>query len=756
MFKRVLIIVSISLMIIAFALGLIGASAVAYINHKIDYNLDKRMLLDARERRPTRFYALDSNGEMEEVWQLSRDYRSRWVSLEDMSENVIAAFLSSEDREFYNHRGVNLRRTAYALINYALKFKTQFGASTITQQLIKNLSGDKERTVNRKISEILRAMEIERQFSKDEILELYLNIVPLTDNIYGVEEASRVYFNKTASELSTTEAATLAAVINAPTRYNPYRHAKECLEKRNRVLYAMLENGKIRKEEYDSLKGTALEVLPRSESTNSVTPWFIETATEEITRDLEEKFNTSRRGAQIILNSGAEIFLTMEKDVQAVLDSYFENGANFPSAISDGMNFSMAVYNSKTGNLSGIVGAVGEKKADKISNYATSNITPASTLKPIALYAPLLDSGKINWSTVFDDTPLALTDNNGLAVYYPKNSPNKYDGLITVKDALRFSKNTVAVKMYNMLGADKIYNSLSGDYGIETLVVKRKNKSGGFVTDMDPSPLALGQLTDGVPLTKLTNCYTVFSNDGELKGGKSYYCVKDNKGEAILLNDEAEKKIIKPQTAQIMTQLLSEVVEEGTARAISLGELVDVAGKSGTSGGDLDRLFIGFTPYYTAGIWCGYPTKRTAIGAVEKTHFEIWDEVMRKIHDVCITGGDDEVEGFDTHDLIELEYCRDSGDLVCEGCELDLRENRVATGYFTLDNMPTSECKRHVIIRRGEEMFSLIDYERETFDGIHISDQRYLLNVNGVLPKLNEVGGERKKGGFFEFLKRFF
>ena len=254
MLKKIFIIFSAVILVIALSAGIFGISVIAHVSKNIDYDLDKRMLLDARLRKTTRFCTLSEDGVETEVWQLNQSYKTRWVHLEEISDNVISAFLSSEDREFYNHKGVNFKRTLYALANYALKFKSQFGASTITQQLIKNLSGDNDVTVNRKISEILRALEIEKQFSKEEILELYLNIVPLSDNVYGVGEASLVYFNKTPSELNITEAATLAGIINAPSRYNPYRHPNECLAKRNNVLYAMLENGKITEEEYKELK----------------------------------------------------------------------------------------------------------------------------------------------------------------------------------------------------------------------------------------------------------------------------------------------------------------------------------------------------------------------------------------------------------------------------------------------------------------------------------------------------------------------
>ncbi len=756
MFKKVLIIIAALLAIIALTVGIFGISVIAYAGKNIDYEFDRRMLLDAKNRSTTRFYVLDENGEQVEIWQLNREYRTRWVDLSDMSDNIISAFLSSEDRAFYSHNGVNFKRSLYALANYVLKFKSKFGASTITQQLIKNLSGDNSVTVTRKISEILRALEIEKQFSKDEILELYLNIVPLSENIYGVGEASRVYFNKAPSDLTITEAATLAGIINAPTRYNPYRHPKECLEKRNHILYAMLENGKITKEDYLSLKNGELDIKPKEEKKEGATPWFIETAIAEILDDIENQFNTSRQGAAIVLNSGLEILLTMETGVQSILEGYFDNLANFPNAVNSGMNFSMAIYNSKTGNLSAIVGAVGRKTADKISNYATANITPASTLKPIALYAPLLDEGKINWSTVFDDTPSIISKKEGAPIYYPRNSPDKYDGLITVKDALRFSKNTVAVRLYKMLGSEKIYNILEKDYGFKTIVKSATGENGNIVTDLDVSPLALGQLTNGVALTDLTHSYTVFTCNGQNVGGKSYFSVRDKNGDTILENKNEKKQVIKPVTARIMTQLLTKVVEEGTAHSITLNELVDTAGKSGTSGGDLDRLFIGYTPYYTAGIWCGYPVKRVSIGSMEKTHLTIWDEVMRKIHSECISASIEGLDNFSTENLVLLNYCRDSGKLIGDGCELDLRGNRICCGYFTYDNMPSESCARHRIFEYDGTVYSLIDYEREKFLGITISDDRYLIKSNNVMPELNEVGNSKKKSNFFDFLKRIF
>jgi penicillin-binding protein 1A len=350
----------------------------------------------------------------------------------------------------------------------------------------------------------------------------------------------------------------------------------------------------------------------------------------------------------------------------------------------------MTVTDSETGNLVGIVGRVGEKRANKLLNHALIPHTPGSVLKPIALYAPLIETEKINWASVFDDVPVEFIESSDTIKPYPRNSPDVYDGLITVKDAVTFSKNTVAVRLCHMLGAKNIFNSLRDNYGFESLV---EGDSG--LSDIATAPMALGQLTRGVSLFRLTEAYSVFPSEGIRKEAKSYTRLVDYRGEKILGEKKNEKRILSEETSRIMNQLLMNVTGEGTARGLELKKNVDLAGKTGTSGNNRDKLFIGYTPYYTAGIWCGYENGGREVKGLSKGHLQIWDEIMCQIHLDKINK--DEKKNFSTDGLVYMPYCRDSGQLFDNVCTFDPRGDRRDFGYFKIGSQPSAQCTRHIM-----------------------------------------------------------
>ena len=632
------------------------------------------------------------------------EYKKKWTDLSAVNQNVIDAFISAEDRAFFSHSGVNIRRTLYAMANSVFHFKSTFGASTITQQVIKNISGDNEVTLKRKLAEIIRAYSIEKNHTKEEILELYLNIVPMGENIYGIRSAAEIYFGKSPKDLTLAEAATLAAITNAPTRYNPHTNYDNCIKKRNDVLYAMLDNGAINEYEYNSATGEPLSVLPFENVRDRVSSWFVETVNYDVTLALMRKYGLTEAAAELLLyRGGLKIYTTESPSVQKRLEEYFYNESNFPSAVCDGLQLSMVVSDSVTGDLLGIIGSVGEKRSNRILNYALVPHTPGSSLKPIALYAPLIDSGKINWATVFDDVPLKFTKNGSTYLEYPQNYPKVYDGLITLKDSLRLSKNTTAIRLYEMLGAENIYRSLKNDFHFDTLVRREITDNGGVLTDLAPSPLALGQLSYGVSLRKLTEAYTVFAREGMYSEGRSFIAVYDTDGDLLLDNSFDEVRVFSRECARIMNKLLMSVTDSGTASKVTLKKSVDTAGKTGTSGDDKDRLFIGYTPYYTAGIWCGYASGERSVGKIAPTHIRIWDEVMTSIHEDRLKSvPENEIKSFSSQGLIKAQYCKDSGKLYTDRCSCDPRGLRLDTGYFTRNTLPKGECDRHVLVAYDE------------------------------------------------------
>ena len=696
------------LVIIVLLLLLTLVLAYIFLRARIDLDRDRQLFELAKNSSVTHFYANASSGKGYEPLEIEATSfgaaKKIWYSKDDVSDYVKNGFIATEDREFYTHTGVNTRRTVGALFNYLFGTNDRYGASTITQQVVKNISGDNAPTPSRKAAEIIRALEIEKNYTKEEILELYLNIVPMSDNIVGVGVAADKYFDKEPDELTLAEAATIVGITNSPTRFDPRKHPDACTERRNKVLFSMLDMDFITKEEYEAAISEPLQVKAEKNDRRS---WFVEAVIDDLTLDIAKKYKISNHAAELLLTKGGyNIYTTERVFVQKALEEFFENHENLPKEIEDGLNFAMCVCDSETGELVGIIGSAGEKRASELLNLATVPHPPGSCLKPLALYAPLIDEGRINWATVFDDVPTDFFKSADGYTEFPRNSPERYDGLITVKDALRLSKNTVAVRMYEMLGAERIFSDLTKDFRFDTITRRSEGKY-GTVSDLAPSPLALGQLSYGVPLRTLTEAYTVFPSEGVVHASRSYLFVTDRSGNVVIENRECDSRVYKETTARLMNQLLMNVVADGTAKRITLKHEVDTAGKTGTSSDGRDKLFVGYTPYLTAGIWCGYPSSRDSVAS--SPHLEIWDNIMTSLHKAY-----DCDEHFSTEGLIYREYCRDSGDLPDAQCALDPRGGRIEYGYFTSDNLPTHYCERHKLLKYDPESDLIVDDTAES------------------------------------------
>lgn len=741
----------------AIAVGIFTAFFVAlllgvyiFAKFNINYEADERMFEASKVWEPTKFYARDLSLDTEEYVEADSvgSVQRSVYPLDAISQELRDGFIAVEDKIFYEHRGVDWKRTLKAVCNYLFGGERRFGASTITQQVIKNISGDNDPTVTRKLTEILRAMHVESLYTKDEILELYLNVIPMGESIFGVGMASRAYFGKEPSELTPAECATLIGITNAPTAYSPYRNPEACIRKRNVVLSVMLSDGVIDSAEYDTAISSELVIKDKESFAQRSNSWFTETVMRDLIRDLSREYSVSESAAEIMLSGGGySVYTTMDTRVQSALENFFENEANLSPEISHGLEYSMVVLDSNTGELRGIIGRAGEKKGNRLLNHATSPHTPASVLKPLSIYAPLIESGDISWSTVIDDVPISFVESEGEKRPYPANSPNVYSGLVTVKDAIRLSKNTVALKLCKRLGADRAYDGLIDRFGFTTLV-DREKREGKIYTDRGIAAMALGQLTYGLPLTELTSAFNVFPSYGVYNRMRTYHTVTDTYGRVILESQPESKRVFTKETAEIMNKLLEHVVDSGTARSITLGERVSTAGKTGTSSGCRDKLFVGYTPYYTAGIWCGYESADRPVAGIAPSHLEIWDTVMTEIHSHL----SDTDREFSVDGLAYRPYCMDSGDIYTDACKLDVRGNRREYGYFTPYSTPRLGCTTHVTcyydsVSKGIAshscptddlvMISLLDISDRSFPvQVDIADAEYVLrNVSGYLPR---------------------
>lgn len=613
---------------------LLSASAIIVFRYLLmhkESRIEDNLLEISEITDPTRFYYYDfTNREAKtgkemliENTSLDNGIKYRFVQFSEIPEDLINAFIAIEDKRFYNHSGVDLYRSLRAATNYVFKGRSSFGGSTITQQLVKNLTGENEVSPTRKIKEAFYALNLEVDRDKSEIIELYLNIINLSDGCRGIGAAAEHFYSKSPSELTLSECATIASITNNPSKYNPRTHPENVIVRRNIVLKKMLELGYINEKEYEKESSEPIE-LNLSPSINEYTnTWYVDMVIDDVISDLTRQYGISKEYASFLLyRGGYKIYTAMDFSIQSILEEYYSDLSNFPCD-KEG-NFpqsSMIIIDQNTGNILGVAGAIGNKKANRIQNYATQAKRPSgSAIKPLSIYAPAFEEGIINWSSIIEDSP--VTSNSDKP--WPSNANGKYVGNVTVKYALEHSLNTVPVKLLDKIGSDKSFDFLT-----ENLQIKSLDRN----ADAGSASLALGQSSRGITLRELTGGYTIFAN-GIMSKPRSYFKVTDANGRVILDNTASQEKIISPENAAIMTKLLEGVVDNGTAQGlISLDEKISVAGKTGTTQGNCDRFFIGYTPNLLAGVWFGYeyPKSLDSFGGNYAAIF--WDEVMNKIYE---------------------------------------------------------------------------------------------------------------------------
>ena len=685
-------------LILLIGLGILFLSAAA----DIDFREDQLMFENLGVRQTTRIFANKDTPILEDYslyTAIEYDYvygddNQIWVKSEDIPELLRGAFVSIEDHRFYKHGGVDWLRTARAGLNCLFRFDRHFGGSTITQQVVKNVLGEREATLGRKAREIIRSVKLEKQCSKDEILTIYLNIVPLANRCTGVYAASRFYFNKTPMELTAAECATLAAITNLPSRYDPVRHIDQNTERREVILREMYRYGYLGEKEYeDALKEKVKLNLHPSVQKEKAHDWYVEMVIEDVIGDLmSEKGLTRAAASRLVYGGGLSVYTAMDAGAQERVNRFFADKSHFFEGSGEGLDSAFVLICPKTGDILALAGGTGPKNADRLLCGATQlKRPPGSALKPIALYAPALQDRLIHYGTVFWDLPEGQADGG----MWPHNSPDVYDGRISFHRAVATSKNTVAVELYHMLGAERIFDELRM-LGIDSLVRERKTGNGRTVSDLSAAPLALGQLTDGVTLRSLVQAYSPLADGGVWHKSRSYRAVYDSRGHLLLGSRGEEKRQYSEQTAFLMTHTLQEVTEYGTANRSSLRYLVDTAGKTGTSGGSEDKWMIGYTPLYLAGLRIT-SYDRSPIGDRARSQVEVWDQLMRELHTYAMAHREDIPTNFQRPEgIVELPFCRDSGCLPTELCSMDLRGDRVEIGCFTPDNRPLEHCTLHI------------------------------------------------------------
>lgn len=674
-------------------LGAVGAvAAYVVLRPYAGSRVDDTLLQIARSGGTSRLYAYDftdraaREGEAYELGVLcGGSTLYEYAPIEDIPRAMINAFVSIEDKRFWEHEGVDFLRTGEAALAYLKKRVAgqggkSFGASTITQQLVKNLTGDDRASIDRKLTEMFCALDLEKRADKCEILEMYLNVINFADGCRGVGAAAQYYFGKAVSELSAGECACIAAITNNPARYNPLTHPEQNEQRRQLILACMLEQGYLDTGEY-TLAAQPLTFNAKMRQKGRVASWYEDMVVEDVVRDLCARYGYSRAAASaLVYNGGLRIYTAMDERVQHVVEQYFSETQLFARD----ERACMIVMDPATGDILGVAGAWGKKRANRVQNYATDVcVQPGSAIKPLSVYAPALERGLVNWGSVYDDVPLRFEGEQP----WPRNAHFAYHGLTDVATAVADSVNTVAVRVLEQVGRANSLAFLRDQLGMTSLGEHDDTQAG----------LALGQLAHGVTLRELTGAYTVFFG-GEYKTSRSYYHVTDAQGNLLLSDTVRTREVLRPENAAIMTKLLQGVVQEGTAkRKICLAERVEVAGKTGTTQRGVDRLFVGYTPAVLGGVWTGFDYPAAHEGIADNVSITVWDAVMSRLYDAGIF--EHAPTEFAVPDTVHrMVYCADSGCLPSYACTCDLRGLRTRVGYFTLDNAPQTTCGTHVLV----------------------------------------------------------
>ena len=658
-------------------------------------------------------YAKESDSDEYTLYETIKGKENReWVDSDKIPDTLKNAVVAIEDERFYKHHGVDWVRTIGAVKGWLLG-GTQYGGSTITQQLIKNITADNDYSVKRKVNEIFRAFALEKEIDdKDRILVMYLNTIYLGYNSYGVQTAAMQYFDKDVSQLDLAESAVLAGLTNNPSIYDVYNHPEKVKERQETILAQMLDQKMISQEEYDAAVAEELNYRPYEEyqqEIKSTYSYFTDEVIKDVINDLMTEKGYSRLVAEnMVYSGGLNIYATIDTKVQNALDEVWANADNFPNTEKYGeIPQSAMVITDKQGNIVGIAGGRGEKTSSRGFSYASdARRQPGSSIKPLATYGPAMDAGIATPdTTVYDRALIQDADGNP----WPMNDGKYPTGrAMTVKEGMTRSLNTISAQLLKQLTPQKSYEFMTQQLGFK-LVDSRTNEDGTVQSDIDLAPLALGALTDGVTVREMAGGFSTFINDGVYGGTRTYTKVTDSEGNTIMENTpNTDKGFTNVRTAYYMLDCLQNVTAHGTAYGIQL-DGVETGGKTGTTTSNTDIWFCGITPKYSGAVWVGYEHNYRLDGLYGRNAAEIWLAVMQKVH-----AGDSGLV-FDSHpqDFEEVTYCMDTGLLASGACRA---AGRAATGRFWKDKVPTETCSHQNIENK-------YDFESMGVDNYYYDDE---------------------------------
>lgn len=693
------------LIVILVTAGALGGIVLAYINTAPQVNVNDFMNF----AQTTKIFDKDGNY----IESLHGVENRTFVPLTKIKKYTQDAFIAIEDERFEEHFGIDIKRIFGALWADIKSGAKDQGASTITQQLIKNTFLTQKKEWKRKIQEMYLAIKVEQELSKDQILEYYLNTVFLGGSAYGVQAAAEYYFDKNVDQLTIAESALIAGVNQSPSRYNPYFNEKtpEVYKERTMlVLSKMLELNKLSKEDFDKAKGELTNIdktfKKRSDNTVLKYQWFIEAAVDSIESDLKAKYNfTDDEISQKIYTGGLRIYTTIDTNVQDAAEKVTSDPKYYPVLHSEfatyGKNniiqpqIGVIIEDYKAGEVRAVVGGRGAQPLKSFNRATVIPRQPGSAMKPLAVYGPAFDTG-YSPGNVIDDSPLTpeMASAAGWKKDPPQNYERKFSGFYTVRNAIKQSKNIVAVKLMLKIGPSNSIEYLK-KFGLEKNLVTTPDKNGN--TDVVPA-IALGGMTKGVTPLEMAAAYGTFGNGGIYTQPILYTKVLDSEGNVILEKKSEKHKVISPQAAYLMVDTLKGVVSGGTGTKANFGSM-PAAGKTGTTNEQADAYFAGLTPYYSGAVWMGHDKPSVGIvrginSNVSLTSVEtawMWGDIMKEIHSKLPYKDFTRPDGLET-----ASVCADSGKIPTDLCTKDPRGSRVITDIFVEGTVPTESCDVHV------------------------------------------------------------
>ena len=687
-------------------------------------------------------YYVDSDGQIQKYQDIFAATSSSWADIEDIPEDLIHAAVAIEDHRFFEHQGVDWITTIKACARMFFGDDSA-GGSSITQQLVKNVlitedaSAD-DVTVQRKVLEIFRAIQLEKRYDKKDIMELYLNFIYLGQGCKGVRSAASTYFGKEIESLTAAECASIISITNAPTYYDPYLNWENNQERKENVLWAMNKYGWLTDDEYnaaiaqelvlkngidfvDSMayceneecgyKGIVSTLLATEsgyvcpscglivpvieDGSQSNYSWFTDTVLEDVCMALAEQNGMAWNSAtkelcmQQVQRGGYHIYTTIDVDVQAQVDRIYTDLSEIPDARGgQQLQSAIVVIDNNTGDIVAMAGGVGPKTGFDEWNRATdANLQSGSSIKPISIYAPGFEQGTITPATVVKDLPLMYYGNTG----WPRNDNYRYSYSRTILSAVIDSVNAVAANTLNMVGLDYAYDFAKNKFGLSTLVDEYVGYDGTVHSDKDFAPLAMGAQTWGVTVRDMAGAYATFANNGVRRSERTFTKIYDSDGNIVLDNTQNQEKILSDKSVNYMNICLAEATRFGTGSGAFFSSTM-VAGKTGSTSEFKDRWYCGFTDYYTAAVWTGFDTPEVIYGISGNPASQLFKKVMQPLH-----RGLDYVSVCDYGPTNRVSVCLDCGKLSTSACSRDGRGvSRIDSSYVYPEDAPTEYCDCHV------------------------------------------------------------